>query len=148
MPNNLDELVDTFYRAFCGETDLLDRAVTPDWADIPPSPGQGPGPEGFKLIINGMSETFSGLRVVVKDVVDGRDSDGNGRIAVRAEMVGTHTGEIFGIAPTGQDVVIPLHEFHEVRDGKVACTWHQEDWLGFFLQIGRAPRIATARERR
>ncbi len=40
--------IETFYRAFAGEPDLLDQAVTADWQDIPLSPGQGPGRDGIK----------------------------------------------------------------------------------------------------
>lgn len=44
---NSEELqaVETFYRAFAGNPELLDQAVMPDWQDIPLAPGQSPGRE-------------------------------------------------------------------------------------------------------
>jgi len=141
VPDPLQQLVETFYRAFSGDTDLLDGVVTPDWEDIPLGPGQAPGPAGIKPMIKGIGESFTGFEIVVHDVIDGRGEDGNGKIGVRAEMRGTHTGEIFGIPASGKTVSIPIHEFHDVHDGRLARTWHLEDWFGFFTQIGHAPVI-------
>ena len=90
MPDPLPQLVDTFYRAFSGDTDLLDAVVAPDWEDIPLSPGQEHGPDGIKPVINGIGQSFTDFHIVVHDVIDGRGADGNGNIGVRAEMRGTH----------------------------------------------------------
>lgn len=141
MPDSLQPLVETFYRAFSGDTDLLDEVVTADWEDIPAAPGQLSGPDGIKPIIKAISTSISNFKIVVHDVIDGRGSDGNGKIGVRGEMRGTHTGEMFGIPATGREVRIPIHEFHHVTDGKLARTWHLEDWMGFFQQVGQAPRL-------
>ncbi|EKS71919.1 hypothetical protein BURK_008791 [Burkholderia sp. SJ98] len=32
--------------------------------------------------------------------------------------------------------------FHQVRDGRIAKTWHLEDWLSVFRQLGEMPRSA------
>jgi len=148
VPDPLHQLVATFNRAFSGDTDLLDGVVTPDWEDIPLNPGQGPGPDGTKPTIKRIGQSFTDFEIVVQDVIDGRGSDGNGngngKVRVRAEMRGTHTGALFGIAASGQAVSIPIHEFHEfhgVHDGRLARTWHLEDWFGFFNQVGQAPHI-------
>lgn len=141
MPTSIDHLVTTFYRAFAGEADLLDEIVTPDWEDIPLGPGQGPGPEGIKPMIAGIGKSLSNVEIVVHQVIDSRGPDGNGPIGVRAEMRGTHTGELFGIPGTGRDVSITMHEFHEVLEGRLARTHHLEDWFGFFNQVGQAPVI-------
>ncbi len=74
----------------------------------------------------------------MQDVIDGRGSGGNGKVGVRAEMRGTHTGALFGIAASGQAVSIPIHDVH---DGRLARTWHLEDWFGFFNQVVQAPHI-------
>jgi len=138
VPDPLHQLVETFYRAFSGDTDLLDKVVAPDWEDIPLSPGQGPGPDGIKPMIHGIGRSFTDFHIVVHDVIDGRGADGNGTIGVRAEMRGTHTGDMFGIPGTDRTVTIPIHEFHLVQEGRLARTWHLEDWFGFFNQIGHA----------
>jgi len=141
VPDPLHQRVATFYRAFSGGTDLLDGVVTPDWEHIPLNPGQGPGLDGIKPTIKGIGQSFTDFEIVVHDVIDGRGSDGNGKVGVRAEMRGTHTVALFGIAATGRAVSIPIHDVHDVHDGRLARTWHLEDWFGFFNQVGQAPHI-------
>ena len=63
-----------------------------------------------------------------------------GQVAVRAEITGTHLGELFGIAATGKQVSFRLHEFHALENGRVVTTWHMEDWFGLFLQLGQFPQ--------
>src|SRR4051812_29968025 len=86
--------VQTLYRAFGDhDPDLLDRAVAPDWKDVPLAPGQGPGPDGLKPIIRSLIAALPDLGARILDVIQVP-----GRIAVRAELTGTHRGPLFGIA--------------------------------------------------
>lgn len=127
--------VETLYRAFSEKNpDLVDLAVTPDWDDIPLSPGQGPGPEGFKPLLASIINAFPDINIIIHDMLQEP-----GKIAVRAEITGTHQGEIMGIAATGQPVSIRLHEFHTLDGQRITTTWHLEDWFGMFLQLGQFP---------
>lgn len=127
--------VETLYRAFNEQNpDLVDAVLAPDWDDIPLAPGQAPGPAGIKPIIRMLVAAFPDLRVTIHDMVQQP-----GKIGVRADIGGTHLGELFGIAPTGKTVRFRLHEFHTVADGMVATTWHMEDWFGLFQQLGQFP---------
>jgi predicted ester cyclase len=51
-----------------------------------------------------------------------------------------------GIAATSKPVRFAIHSFHEMRGGLVAKTWHLEDWLTVFQQIGQLPRQLDLRE--
>ena len=125
----------TFYRAFSDQDpDLLDRAVTTDWQDIPLAPGQGPGPEGLKPLIHGFIKAFPDLQITIDEIFGV-----SGRVGVRAQITGTHQGEFFGIAPTGKSVKVALHEFHYLQDGLITHTWHLEDWFGMLQQLGAWP---------
>lgn len=95
-------------------------------------------------MIDGNGTSFADFRITVADLVDGRGPDGNGMIAVRGEMRGTHVGEMFGVAPSGRQVGITVHEFHEVKDGRLARTWHLEDWFGFVQHAGTGDTPADA----
>src|SRR5690606_20020513 len=87
--------VEAFYRAFSDKNpDLVDEVLAPAWDDIPLAPGQGPGPEGIKPIIRSVMQAFPNVAITVHDMIQEP-----GRIAVRAEISGTHRGELFGIAP-------------------------------------------------
>lgn len=130
--------VETLYRAFSEQNpDLVDAVLAPGWDDIPLAPGQASGPAGIKPIIRSMATAFPDVHITVHDMVQEP-----GKIAVRAEIGGTHLGELFGIAPTGKQVSFRLHEFHTVANGLVTTTWHMEDWFGLFLQLGQFPSQA------
>ena len=125
----------TLYASFsAGNTDRLNDAVTADWRDIPLGPGQGPGPDGFKPLLNGFLAALPDLEIFVLETLHVP-----GRAAVRAELRGTHRGELMGIAATGRQIVLPIHEFHEFRDGRIAVTRHMEDWYGLFRALGVFP---------
>ncbi len=124
--------LETFYRAFNDKNpSLLDEAVTPDWQDIPLAPGQGLGPEGMKLLLPMFFTAFPDLQIIIDEVIAQPN-----RAGVRARMVATHRGEIFGLQPTGKPVSIALHEFHHFEDDRISHTWHLEDWFGMLRQIG------------
>lgn len=131
------ETIETFYRAFAGEPDLLDMVVVPDWQDIPLAPGQAPGRDGIKPMIMAFKQAFPDLAIVLHDVI----ADGD-RIGVRAAITGTHSGEWFGVAPTGRAFSMTLHEFHRIEDGLLTHTWHLEDWFGWLNQVGAWPVAA------
>lgn len=127
--------VETLYRAFSEQSpDLVDAVLASDWDDIPLAPGQEPGPAGVKTIIRMLGAAFPDVHITVHDMVQQP-----GKVGVRAEISGTHLGELFGIAPTGRQVSFRLHEFHTLADGVIPTTWYMEDWYGLFMQLGRFP---------
>jgi len=127
--------VQTLYRAFSEQNpDLVDAVLAPEWDDIPLAPGQEPGPAGVKPIIRMLAAALPDVQITIHDTVQQP-----GKVAVRAEISGTHLGELFGIAPTGKKVSFRLHEFHTLADGLVTTTWHMEDWFGLFQQLGQFP---------
>lgn len=132
--------IDTLYRAFGeGNTDLLDQALAPDWQDIPLAPHQGPGREGMKPLVRAFVAAFPDIKIIVHEIIGG-----SGRAAVRAEITGTHKGEWFGVPPTGTAFRMPIHEFHQIRDGQITHTWHLEDWFGWLVQVGAWPMHGDA----
>lgn len=127
--------VETLYQAFSlQQPDLVNEAVTEDWADIPLAPGQIPGPEGLKPIISMFGDAFADVRIVIRDLIQVP-----GQIAVRAEITGIHKGTFMGIEATGKAVSIRLHEMHQLNGERITTTWHMEDWLGLFMQLGQFP---------
>ena len=130
--------VETLYRAFSEQDpNLVDTILAPDWDDIPLAPGQPPGPAGIKPIIRMLAAALPDVHIIIHDLLQEP-----GKTAVRAEISGTHLGELFGIAPTGKRVSFRLHEFHTFANGLITTTWHMEDWFGLFLQLGQFPQQA------
>ncbi len=129
--------IETFYRAFNDHNpDLVNQAVTDDWDDIPLAPGQVPGADGIKPIILSIVKAFPDIKITIKDVIHIP-----GQAGVRAELTGTQKGELFGIKPTNKKVTFGIHEFHQLNGEKIKTTWHMEDWLSCFTQLGQFPSL-------
>ena len=125
----------TFYKAIgTHKLELLNEVLTADWLDLPPSPGQKPGPEGVKPILQGLIDAFPDLVVMIEEVV-GEEH----RAATRVSLSGTHLGPLMGLPASGKYVTLRLHEFHTFREGRISVTRHMEDWMGLFRQIGALP---------
>ena len=139
MSTSTNELIATMYEAFSGKAELLDDVITDDWDDIPLAPGQEPGRAGARSLIEGLSKVFTDFRFVVEQIIDARGDDGNGMVGVRAKWHGVHTGELFGIAPAGREAEVRTHDFHEIVDGRIVRTYHMEDWVSWFQQVGSWP---------
>jgi predicted ester cyclase len=125
------ETIEKIYRAVGGEFDLLNEAVTDDWQDIPPAPGQGRGPDAAKPIFEHFHSIFKDVSITILEIIGA-----NGHVAVRAEMKGVHAGEFFGVPATNKECAIRINEFHHFEGDKVAASWHMEDWLGWMRQVG------------
>ena len=126
--------VETFYRAFAGRPELLDQAVTSDWQDIPLAPGQAPGREGMRPLIQAFAAAFPDTKVTIHEIIGAP-----GRAGVRLEVTATHSGKWFGVPPTGRSLSMALHEFHRIENGRLTHTWHLEDWFGWLNQVGAWP---------
>jgi predicted ester cyclase len=129
------QAIETLYRAFNDHhPDLLDAVLMDDWQDTPLGPGQLPGREGMKPVVAMFGAVFPDVRITILDMIGHGD-----RVAVRAQITGTHRGELFGIAATNKPVVVAIHEFHTFEGDRIAQTWHLEDWFGMLHQLGAWP---------
>jgi steroid delta-isomerase-like uncharacterized protein len=124
-----------FYGVFSKrEYEVINQILAPDWQDIPLAPGQQDGPEGYKALVQGFAQAFPDVAVHVHEIFGTHE-----RAGVRAELSFTHVNEFMGIPATNQKVIIALHEFHHLKDGKLTKTWHLEDWLTMLFQTGAWP---------
>ena len=134
-PDNAERrLVERLYHAFnAADPDLLDDVLADDWRDTPKAPGQKPGREGMKPMVRAFLAAFADLRFTPQEILVAA-----GRVAVRLELSGRHVGPWMGVAATGRDFTIAMHELHHVDGGRITHTWHLEDWAGWREQIGAA----------
>ena len=129
------EAVERLYRAFATkDVALLRQAVTPDWEYVPEPPGQKPGPDQMIPIFADLATALPDMRIEILDLLMQDD-----RVGVRAEVSGTQSGPLMGIAATKKPIRFAIHSFHELRDGRVSKTWHLEDWLSVFRQLDAVP---------
>ncbi|EIN01782.1 hypothetical protein WQE_07107 [Paraburkholderia hospita] len=130
--------LELFYRAVASQDiALLRTVVTRDWQYIPASCGHVPvrGAEAMVSAFAALSSALSGMQITIVDVL----IHGN-RVGVRARVTGTQSGPLMGIPATSRSVDFAIHSFHEVHGERIAKTWHLEDWLGAFRQIGELPQ--------
>ena len=77
---------------------------------------------------------FPDIRIDVEDMFAADD-----KVAVRARLSGTHTGEFLGKQPTGRRIDYRSNELYRIADGKVAEEWICSDTLTLMTQIGAIP---------
>jgi predicted ester cyclase len=113
-----------------GNTAALDDFLAPDYRRHR-SPSAAPlDRNGQKMLLNLFRDAFPDIRIEVVDVIS--DSD---KIAFRSMMQGTHTGEFFGIAPTGKSVKFNLMDIIRIENGKFAEQWGGPDMYDLLRQL-------------
>lgn len=134
-----ETLVRRFYEALStGNVALIDDVLAPDWETIPLPPHTSEGPAGYKDLIVFLRNVFPDLSITVEDVVVSGD-----RVAVRSLAHGTHSSEVLGIPATGRQVEFRASDFHRLEQGRIAQTWHLEDYFGLLNQLGATFKAFT-----
>lgn len=59
----------------------------------------------------------------------------------RAQIIGSHRDEFFGIAAANKPIAIAVHEFHYLGADRITHTWRLEDWFGMPNQVGARPPV-------
>lgn len=126
-------LVRRFYDEVFGKRNiaLIDALSAPNFTDHTPAPGQAPGVQGIKDVVQMFVKAFPDLRVVVEEMVAEGDL-----VAARFRMEGTHQGDLFGTPPTGKRVTFRGLDMVRVKDGKATDVWHYGDDMVVMAQLG------------
>ncbi|MGH8691523.1 MAG: ester cyclase [Burkholderiales bacterium] len=129
---NMKTDVVLFYEAFNRkEPALLEKVLSENWIDIPPAPGQPPGPAGARQIFVELTTAFPDLNVKIEEILQ----DGS-KVIVRSEISGTQRNALMGFPAKNRRMAIQAVDIHEFKDGKIVRTWHTEDWLTGLHQLG------------
>jgi predicted ester cyclase len=75
-------------------------------------------------VVGNFSNSIPDMKFDIKDVLVAGD-----RVVVRGEVTGTPAGELFGVPHTGRSFSIMAVDIQTIRDGKIAKTYHMENWL-------------------
>ena len=57
------------------------------------------------------------------------------RVVVRGEATGTPAGAFMGVPHGGRKFTIMSIDVHTIANGKIARTYHIEDWMGAARQL-------------
>lgn len=135
-PGTYKQDVHLWYDAFSQKDPArLDRILAPTWVDIPSPPGLPPGPAAAKMLLAQLTGAFPDLNLAIHDVIQ----EGN-KVVVRATMSGTQKRDFAGIPARDRRMSIQVVDIHEFEDGKIARTWHTEDWMTGLRELGAFER--------
>jgi steroid delta-isomerase-like uncharacterized protein len=138
-PGENNAIAERFFHAAWDDMnfELMDSLLAPHTLDHSTVSGHTEeGAEGFKQIIRTFHAGIPDIKLTIEDSIYAGD-----RVAHRWVLRGTHTGTLFGIAPTGRNVAFTGTTIVRMEDGKIAERWANVDELGLLRQIGGAPPL-------
>ncbi|WP_461427634.1 ester cyclase [Gymnodinialimonas sp.] len=102
-----------------------------DLVSIQTPPG-GEGAQGMLNTIAFLGQVVPDLEWEPHDIID----LGDGRFVVRSLFRGTPVGPFFGVDPaTGRSFEAMSIDILTVTDGRIALSYHLEDWTGAIAQL-------------
>ena len=81
-------------------------------------------------VVSNFANSIPDMKFDIKEVLVAGD-----RVIVRGEVTGTPAGELFGVPRTGKSFRIMAIDIQTIRDGKIARTFHIENWLSALGQL-------------
>ncbi len=125
-----------------GNLGVADEIIAPDF--VLHSPGLPPamhrGPEGAKQFAAMIRGGFPDLQIAHEDTLSIGD-----KVVIRWSAIGTQTGELLGIAPTGRRMMVTGIDIFRIADGKLVEFWQNWDQLGMLQQLGVVPPLGPPR---
>jgi steroid delta-isomerase-like uncharacterized protein len=120
-----------------GNIEVVDDVLNPDFVCYDPNSESGEirGAETIKGEIEYFRNAVPDLTYTVEEQI----AEGE-KVVTRYMVSGTHQGEFFGVAPTGERITmsgITIDRFDE--DGKMVEEWPEYDLLGVMQQLGAVP---------
>jgi len=87
-------------------------------------PGECWGRDTSIKVVGGFATSVPDMKFDIKEILLAGD-----RVIVRGEVTGTLAGELFGVPHSGKSFRIMAIDIQTIRDGKIARTYHLENWL-------------------
>jgi len=129
-------IVRRIFRDFlnAGNLEAANDLFAPDFVNHSPGRRTTPDREGLKQFIAYLHAAFPDVSWTIDDLV----ADGD-RVAIRMTLRGTHTGDLFGIPPTGKRIDMAAMTILRFAGGKAVERWNVSDDLLLLQQIGVIP---------
>jgi predicted ester cyclase len=108
--------------------DLLDDLVAPDYVD---HTNHLQGLESLKQLMGMGIKAFPDWHETIEDIIAEGD-----KVWVRLAYTGTHTGEGFGLVPTGNKITCMVVDIYRIVNGKLAEYWNVTDRLALLKPQG------------
>jgi len=93
-------------------------------------PGECWGRDASIKVVGGFAKSIPDMKFEIKEVLVAGD-----RVIVRGEVTGTPAADLFGVPHSGKSFRIMAIDIQTIRDGKIARTYHLENWLSALGQL-------------
>lgn len=108
-----------------------EQVVAPDYESCSGHlPGECWGRYTSIKVISNFAKSIPDMMFDIKEILVAGD-----RVVVRGEVSGTPAGELFGAPHTGRSFKIMAIDIQTIRDGKIARTYHLENWVSALGQL-------------
>ena len=114
-----------------GDFDALADVVAADVRTPNIVPGMPPGLEGAIAVHQTTLLGMPDYHTTIEDLIAEGD-----KVVARVTMTGTHTGDFWGIPPTGRRVDLTAIYIVRIADGKIVEHWGEEDGVKVLRQLG------------
>jgi ketosteroid isomerase-like protein len=110
---------------------IHERALTEDYESCAGYlPGECWGRETSIKVVANFASSIPDMKFDIKEVLVAGD-----RVIVRGEVTGTPSGDLFGVPHSGKSFRIMAVDIQTIRDGRIAKTFHMENWLSAIGQL-------------
>lgn len=126
-------IVAKFYDALNskGDEKKVREVLSDDWVVHPAMSGAGTDVEKYLAAVKPIFVALPDFNIEVAQMLAEGDY-----VAVRGAVKATHANSLLGVPATHQPIHYMTQDFHRVVNGKIAESWHVEDWLSVLFQIG------------
>jgi steroid delta-isomerase-like uncharacterized protein len=120
-----------------GDFSVLDTLISPDANDhstVGGKPKMEKGSASFRAIVSMFRNGMPDIKLTIDDEVYAGD-----RVVHRWTLIGTDTGGMMGMPPSGKQLTFTGITTVRMADGKIVERWANVDELGLLQQLGIAP---------
>ena len=119
-----------------GNLDIIDELAAPSLSvQYPIMPQVVQGNKTFRKVMEKFRSAFPDSDLQIEEEIAEDD-----KVVIRWSFSGTHQGGLLDIPATGKKVRWTGITIYRIVDGKVLEEKGEEDFLGFFRQIGLVPQ--------
>jgi steroid delta-isomerase-like uncharacterized protein len=119
-----------------GNLDIIDELAAPSLSvQYPIMPQVVQGNKTFRKVMEKFRSAFPDSELQIEEEIAEDD-----KVVIRWSFSGTHQGGLLDIPATGKKVRWTGITIYRIVDGKVLEEKGEEDFLGFFRQIGLVPQ--------
>ena len=128
--DNVEAVRQLFGAFYAADEAAMDALIGDDFVTHGPGGGTG-NAAGWKSMAGQIAGGVPDTRTEIDDIFGVGD-----KVTVRYTSRGTHTGELFGVAPTKRPLTTSGIEIYRIESGRIVECWGQYDMSELFTPQG------------